>query len=178
MVPVACRIAPPPEVLMAARLAVLCLGALAVSLSSAAASDAFDAVDATVEIEAAAAGVITQLLIARDVEVGADGLEFTLRCGRREHRMAVPLVGGQLVSFAAGLLLINSASGLYETPSSLSLSRAMARGLALAPLYPSVPEAALKDARLYAALALLDALRMGQAREREAALKLLKSQFL
>lgn len=52
------------------------------------------------------------------------------------------------------------------------------RGLALAPLYPSVPEAALNDARLYAALALLDALRLGQAREREAALKLLKSQFL
>lgn len=53
-----------------------------------------------------------------------------------------------------------------------------ARGLALAPLYPSVPDAALKDARLYAALALLDALRMGQAREREAAQKLLKAQFL
>ena len=51
------------------------------------------------------------------------------------------------------------------------------RGLALAPLYPSVPEAALKDAPLYAALALLDALRMGQARERNAAQDLLKSQF-
>ena len=51
------------------------------------------------------------------------------------------------------------------------------RGLALAPLYPSVPEAALKDAPLYAALALLDALRMGQARERNAAHDLLKSQF-
>ncbi|MEO5881269.1 MAG: hypothetical protein ABIQ06_02545 [Caldimonas sp.] len=52
------------------------------------------------------------------------------------------------------------------------------RGLALVPLYPSVPEAALKDARLHAALALLDALRMGQAREREAAQKALKSDFL
>ena len=52
------------------------------------------------------------------------------------------------------------------------------RGLGLAPLYPSVPEAALKDTRLYAALALLDALRMGQARERDAAQKLLKAQFL
>ena len=57
-------------------------------------------------------------------------------------------------------------------------AKGTARGLALAPLYPSAPEAALKDARLYAALALLDALRMGQAREREAALKLLKAQFL
>lgn len=57
-------------------------------------------------------------------------------------------------------------------------AKGAARGLALAPLYPSVPEAALKDARLYAALALLDALRMGQAREREAAKTLLKAQFL
>lgn len=52
------------------------------------------------------------------------------------------------------------------------------RGLALVPLYPSVPEAALKDARLHAALSLLDALRMGQAREREAAQKSLKSEFM
>ena len=51
------------------------------------------------------------------------------------------------------------------------------RGLALAPLYPSMPEAALKDAPLYAALALLDALRMGQARQRNAAQDLLKTQF-
>jgi hypothetical protein len=56
-------------------------------------------------------------------------------------------------------------------------AKGVVRGLALAPLYPSVPEAALKDARLYAALALLDALRMGQARERDAAQKLLKTQF-
>ena len=53
-----------------------------------------------------------------------------------------------------------------------------ARGLMLAPLYPSVPDAASKDAALYAALALLDALRIGQARERDAALKLLKAQLL
>lgn len=43
---------------MAARLAVMCLGALALSLSFAAASDAVDAVDATVEIEAAVAGAV------------------------------------------------------------------------------------------------------------------------
>ena len=52
------------------------------------------------------------------------------------------------------------------------------RGMALAPLYPSVPQAALNDERLYAALALVDALRMGQAREREAAQKLMRSEFL
>ena len=57
-------------------------------------------------------------------------------------------------------------------------AKGTARGLGVAPLYPSVPEAALKDEALYAALALLDALRLGQAREREAAQKLLKARFL
>jgi hypothetical protein len=52
------------------------------------------------------------------------------------------------------------------------------RGISVAPLYPSVPTAALADSRLYAALALLDALRIGQTREREAAQALLKEYFL
>lgn len=52
-----------------------------------------------------------------------------------------------------------------------------ARGLSLAPLYPSVPDAALRDARLYAVLALFDAIRSGQARERGAAQKLLEPYF-
>jgi len=51
------------------------------------------------------------------------------------------------------------------------------RGVSLAPLYPSVPAAALKDERLYAILALFDALRGGQARERNAAQKLLDEFF-
>jgi len=51
------------------------------------------------------------------------------------------------------------------------------RGVALAPLYPSVPTAALKDERLYAMLSLFDALRSGQARERNAAQKLLEEFF-
>ena len=52
------------------------------------------------------------------------------------------------------------------------------RGLSLAPLYPSVPGAALKDEKLYAILALFDALRSGQARERNAAQKLLEEILL
>ena len=51
------------------------------------------------------------------------------------------------------------------------------RGLSLAPLYPSAPDAALKDARLYAVLSLFDAIRSGQARERDAAQKLLEPFF-
>jgi hypothetical protein len=40
------------------------------------------------------------------------------------------------------------------------------RGTGLAPLHPSVPYAAMQDARLYEMLALFDALRIGRARER------------
>ncbi len=43
------------------------------------------------------------------------------------------------------------------------------RGIALAPLYPTVPAAALNDEKLYERLALFDALRSGRARERELA---------
>jgi len=45
------------------------------------------------------------------------------------------------------------------------------RGMSLAPLYPTVPDAALRDAQLYAVLALFDAIRSGQARERNLAQK-------
>jgi hypothetical protein len=43
------------------------------------------------------------------------------------------------------------------------------RGHSIQPLYPSVPEAALKDEKLHELLALADALRVGRVRERELA---------
>jgi hypothetical protein len=43
------------------------------------------------------------------------------------------------------------------------------RGIALAPFYKSLPVAALRDARLYEELALVDAIRDGRARERNLA---------
>lgn len=43
------------------------------------------------------------------------------------------------------------------------------RGVALTPLYKSVPVAALRDPQLYEQLALIDALREGRARERKLA---------
>ena len=52
------------------------------------------------------------------------------------------------------------------------------RGMSLAPLYPSVPEAAMRNEKLYAMLALFDALRAGMAREREAAKRLLEAYFV
>lgn len=56
-------------------------------------------------------------------------------------------------------------------------ARGAVRGLSLAPLYPSVPEAALRDERLYIILSLFDALRAGRARERNAAEELLEKYF-
>jgi hypothetical protein len=47
------------------------------------------------------------------------------------------------------------------------------RGRAFEPLYPSVPVAAAVDPALYAALALVDAIRGGSARDRELATRLL-----
>lgn len=51
------------------------------------------------------------------------------------------------------------------------------RGHSILPLYPTVPEAALKDAKLYELLALADALRVGRARERELAVSELKKRL-
>jgi hypothetical protein len=51
------------------------------------------------------------------------------------------------------------------------------RGHSIVPLYPSVPEAALKDEKLHELLALVDALRVGRARERELAVQELKKRL-
>jgi hypothetical protein len=52
-----------------------------------------------------------------------------------------------------------------------------ARGPSLVPLYGGAPAAAVRDARLHRALALVDALRVGRARERSAAERMLKSEL-
>jgi hypothetical protein len=44
-------------------------------------------------------------------------------------------------------------------------------GIALAPLFPSVPKAAAADPKMYKALALIDAIREGASREREFAVQ-------
>jgi sugar transferase (PEP-CTERM system associated) len=56
------------------------------------------------------------VLAAISMEVGSLGV-------------AVPLAGGQLVSFAACLFVIKSASGLYESSSGVSFGKASARAL-------------------------------------------------
>ena len=52
-----------------------------------------------------------------------------------------------------------------------------ARGMALIPLYPSAPAAALRDKALYENLALFDALRAGNARERSLAQSLFETRL-
>lgn len=49
-----------------------------------------------------------------------------------------------------------------------------ARGQSIEPLYPSVPEAALIDEKLYELLAITDAIRVGKSREKEIAVEYLK----
>jgi predicted nucleotidyltransferase len=51
------------------------------------------------------------------------------------------------------------------------------RGMGLLPLYEKLPIAAMEDENLYALLALFDALRAGQARERELAITLLQEKL-
>jgi hypothetical protein len=51
-------------------------------------------------------------------------------------------------------------------------------GPSLQPIHPSVPAAAARDVALYEILALLDALRVGAARERELAAKALNERFV
>jgi len=51
------------------------------------------------------------------------------------------------------------------------------RGHSIVPLYPTVPQAVLQDSTLYELLALVDALRVGRARERELAVIELKKRL-
>jgi len=51
------------------------------------------------------------------------------------------------------------------------------RGYEFSPLYKTVPKAAIKDAELYELLAIVDAIRDGRAREREIAVKELKTRL-
>lgn len=67
--------------------------------------------------------------------------------------------------------------GSSEPPPVWAHAEGKVRGYAFAPLYPSVPEAALRDSSLYELLALVDAIRDGRARERNLAAKELESRL-
>jgi hypothetical protein len=90
---------------------------------------------------------------------------------------AFPLVEGPV---ARGLPTGVSAPVLHEhfahgqsMPFVWPDTEGQARGPSVCPLYPTVPMACREDAKLYNALALVDAIRGGAAREREMAINLL-----
>ncbi len=60
-----------------------------------------------------------------------------------------------------------------EPPTVWPYAEGKVRGLSLEPLYIGAPKAALLDAKLYAVLALCDAIRSGRTRERNLAVELL-----
>jgi hypothetical protein len=65
-----------------------------------------------------------------------------------------------------------------EPPPVWPFAKGGVRGIALYPLYPTVPRAAEIDSRLYESLALFDALRIGRSRERDSAAEALNKLLL
>lgn len=68
-------------------------------------------------------------------------------------------------------------SGSSDPPPVWPYAEGSVRGYAFAPLYRTVPEAALRDPALYELLALVDAIRDGRARERSLAEKALEKRL-
>lgn len=86
------------------------------------------------------------------------------------------IVGGVATAYAApplNKLIAPSADPSPVWPS----AKGKTRGVAITPLYPTAPVAALRSPMLYENLALFDALRMGNARERAMAEKLFKERL-
>jgi hypothetical protein len=69
--------------------------------------------------------------------------------------------------------IIHSENDVYVWPYALGNER----GLSISPLSKNVPEAVLKDSELYGLLALIDAVRIGRAREKSFALEQIKLQI-
>jgi hypothetical protein len=79
---------------------------------------------------------------------------------------------------AFGVEPLRSAFAHAEEAPVWPLPRGATRGPSLQPLYPSVPAAAEKDATLYEILAAIDGIRIGAARERELAQKVISERLL
>lgn len=89
------------------------------------------------------------------------------------QRPGAPVRGLATAHSAAPLNTLIQSTELYVWP----YAKGNIKGLAITPLFPSVPEAALKDAILYELLALTDTLRVGKAREKELAITALKNRL-
>jgi len=86
-------------------------------------------------------------------------------------------------SIVRGILTAHSAEPLNKIIQSSEkfvwpYARGLDRGQSIEPLYRTVVEASLKDKNLYEMLALVDAIRVGRAREKEIAKKELEKRIL
>ena len=86
------------------------------------------------------------------------------------------LVAGVPTAYAAAPLNEHIAPSADPVPVWPSM-QGKVRGMALLPIYPSVPAAALRSPKLHEYLALFDALRIGNARERKLAQQLLEQRL-
>jgi len=85
-----------------------------------------------------------------------------------------PIIGGPTRGVPTGYAappLVHRIIQPDEPPPVWPYAEGPVRGFGFAPLYKSVPQAALRDDKLYQLLALLDAIRDGRARERQIAEK-------
>lgn len=102
-----------------------------------------------------------------------DFLEFGLRYVYPEQPGAL-VRGIPTAHSAAPLNDVIVSNDNYVWPS----GKGTMRGQAITPLYPSVIDAVQKDDKLHELLALVDAIRVGRAREKEMAVKMLKDRIL
>ena len=98
------------------------------------------------------------------------GLKYAFPPKRGELTRGVP------TSYAAEPLKGRIAAG-SETPPVWPSPHGKTRGYSFAPLYKTVPQAALQDPYLYEVLALVDAIRDGRSRERQIAEEELKARL-
>lgn len=116
------------------------------------------------------------LLYGKDNQVMRQGLMDFIQYGIRYAfpQQPGPIVRGIPTAHSAAPLVDHIQSDEpYVWPSAYG----QVRGHGIAPLYPKVVEAVSKDPLLYEVLALIDALRVGRARERNIAVAELKKRL-
>lgn len=126
---------------------------------------------------AVAAGLMTEASSSAGRPVRAALLEFLVH----GVKYAFPPKRGELTRGVptgyAAPPLDKAISASSDPPPVWPYAQGKVRGSAFAPLYRTVPEAALRDAALYELLALVDAIRDGRARERNLARQALEKRL-
>lgn len=102
-------------------------------------------------------------------------LEHGIRYAFAARRASV--TRGMPTSYSAPVLQSEMASAAGQAPVVWPDAEGDTRGEGVAPLYKTAPRAARADEKLYRLLALIDALRIGGARERRVAAQMLKQEL-